>query len=126
MSYFEEGLDTYLKAHVGLAALVGARIYPDLMPEGTTLDCVTWQVLPGRELHVADYVEPLLLVKSWSKTRLRTIAIDHQVRAALEAYHGDMGATHVRVMTDPRGDDYEPDTGWYARLRFAWPLYRQP
>lgn len=126
MSCFEEGLDTYLKAHVGLVALVGARIYPDLMPEGTTLDCVTWQVLPGRELRLADFVEPTLLLKSWSKTRLGTIALDKQVRAALEGFHGTMGAYHVRVMTDPRGDDYEPDTGWYARMRTARPLYREP
>ena len=44
---FEAGLDAYLKAHAGLAALVGARIYPDLMPEGTSADCVTWQVVSG-------------------------------------------------------------------------------
>ena len=121
---FEAGLDSYLKAHVGLSALVGARIYPDLMPEGTSADCVTWQMVGGRELHIAEYVEPVFLLKSWSKSRLTTIAIDHQVRAALEAYHGNIGAYHVRVMTDRGPDDYEPDTGWYSRIRYARPLYR--
>lgn len=121
---FESGLDTYLKAHAGLAALVGARIYPDVMPPGTSADCVTWQVVGGRELHLADYVEPRVLVKSWSKTRLSTIAIDAQVRAALEAFHGTIGGYHVRVMTELGGDRYEQDTGWRSRLRYARPLYR--
>ncbi len=132
MSYFEEGLAAYLKAHVGLGALVGERIYPDLMPESTTEDCVTWQVLPGRELHVGNYVEPTILIKSWAKAtearpgaRLATIAIDHQVRAALGAFHGTMGDFHVRVMTEPRGDDCEPETGWHNRMRLASPFYRE-
>jgi hypothetical protein len=132
VSYFEEGLSTYLKAHAGLVALVSTRIYPDLMPEETTGDCVTWQVLPGRELHVGNYVEPTLIIKSWARAtetrpsaRLATIAIDHQVRAALEAFHGAMGDFHVRVMTEPRGDDYEPETGWHSRIRLASPLYRE-
>lgn len=136
MSYFEEGFASYLKGYAGLAALVGASIYPDLMPEGNDDDCVTWQVLPGQELRVGSYVEPTIMVKSWSRdaapgesaksSRLATIAIDLQVRAALEAFHGLMGAYHVWVATDPRGDDYEPETGWRSRMRLATPRYREP
>jgi len=125
---FETGLVTYLKAHAGLTALVGQRVYPDLMPPGTSGNCVTWQVVGGRELHLANYVEPTLLLKSWSHGdggRLSTIAIDHQIREALEAYHGEMGGIHVRVMTDRGPDNYEPDTGWRSRLRYVRPLYRE-
>ncbi|MBN1629637.1 MAG: DUF3168 domain-containing protein [Thermoleophilia bacterium] len=121
---FEAALNTYLKAHAGLSALVGARIYPDLMPEGTSSDCVTWQVVGGRELHIANYVEPTLLIKSYSKSRLSTVAIDDQVRSALETYHGMIGDYHVRVMTDLGPDDYEQDTGWRVRMRYARPFYR--
>ncbi len=124
----ETGLTTYLKAHAGLSALVGARIYPMVIPEGTTGDCVTWQVLAGRELRFGDYVWPRLLLKSWSKdpagAMIKIIAIDTQLREALEGYHGAMGDVHVYVFTDPRGDTYEPDTGWYCRMREARPLHK--
>lgn len=121
---FESGLDTYLKAHVGLSALVGARVYPMTIPEGTTEDCVTWQVLPGRELHFGNYVAVTVLIKGWSKTLAGAIAIDAQLRDALESYHGDLDGIHAHIFTNPRGDDYEPDTGWYCRMREARPYYK--
>jgi hypothetical protein len=123
---FEAGLTTYLKAHAGLVALVGARIYPLVFPEGTSQDCLVYQVMTGRELHLGDYVESVLRFGSWSKTFMGAIAVDAQLREALEAYHGMMGTVHVRVMTDPRGDDHEPETGWYRRKREARPLYKEP
>ena len=120
----ETGLNTYLKAHVGLSALVGARVYPMVIPEGTTQDCVTWQVLPGSELRMGSYVRLTVLVKGWSKTLAGAIAIDTQLRAALESYHGDFDTVHVYVFTNPRGDDYEPETGWYCRMREARLLHK--
>ena len=120
----ESGLVTYLKAHAGLSALVGARVYPMVIPEGTTQDCVTWQVVSGRELRMGNYVLPTVLVKGWSKTLTGAIAVDAQLRAALESYHGQFDTVHVYVFTDPRGDDYEPDTGWYCRMREARPLHK--
>jgi hypothetical protein len=116
---FEAGLVSYLKAYAGLTALVGARIYPLVMPESTTADCVVFHVLTGKEEHAGDYVQAVVRFSSWSKTFLGAIAIDHQLRAALEGYHGMMGDVHVCVLTEPRGDDKEPDTGWYRRKREA-------
>jgi hypothetical protein len=123
---FETGLTSYLEGHAGLAALVSKRIYPLVMPEGTTQDCLVYHVITGSELHLADYVEPLVRFSSWSKTFLGAIAIDAQLRMALEGYHGMMGTIHVRVFTEPRGDDFEADTGWYRRKREARPFYKEP
>lgn len=121
---FETDLVSYLEAHAGLAALVGTRIYPLVMPPGTTGDCLVYHVLTGRDLHMADYVEPLVRFGCRSKDFLTAIAIDDALRDALEGYHGMMGTTHVRVFTEPRGDDRDPETGWYRRKRDARPLYR--
>ncbi len=126
MSLFEDDLVTYLEAHAGLAALIGDRIYVGRIDDlNGELDCLVYQVVGGRELHMADYVEPRILFGSWSKSFRSAAAIDLQLRDALEAFHGLMGTTHVRVMTDLGGDDFEDDTGWCRRKRYARPLYRQ-
>lgn len=122
---FETDMVTYLEAHAGLAALVSDRIYVGRIDDANgDDDCLVFQVVGGRELRMADYVEPRILFGSWSKNFLTAVAIDAQLRDALEAYHGNMGTTHVRVRTDPGGDDFEEDTGWCRRKRYARPLYR--
>lgn len=124
---FEADIVTYLEAHPGLAALISDRIYVGRIDDANSeADCLVYQVIGGgRELHMADYVEARVLFGSWSKSFTHAVAIDTQLRAALEGYHGMMGTTHVRVMTEPGGDDFEEATGWCRRKRYARPVYRQ-
>lgn len=120
---FEGELTTYLKAHV---ALVNQGVYPLRLPEGCALPALTYQVMTGRELHLANYVEPSIMLTSWSKDHAAVIAVDDQVRDALEGFHGMMGAVHVRCQVGAPSDTHEPDTGLYSRRREARPLYRHP
>jgi hypothetical protein len=77
-----------LSRAAGLAALVGDRIYPDVMPDNPAYPCVTYQKMGGSSARGAIGDPPLMRaefqVSSWAKSRPSAAAIAGQVRAAMD------------------------------------------
>ena len=71
-----------------LAALVGPRIYPDIMPDNPVYPAVTFQKLSGKSERGA-VVDPALMqavfqVSSWGRSRMEAASVASAVRAALD------------------------------------------
>ena len=126
MSTIREALTTYLKAHTGLAALVGAKVYPETIPQGQTPPLVTVGSLNPVELQVAELVQTRVDCHCWATTALVADAIAVQVRKALYAYHGTMSGLHVHGKVLTRRSMYVPQAQLYRTTLEAQFLYREP
>jgi hypothetical protein len=77
-----------LAATTALTALVGARIYADVMPAKVAFPAVTYQNTGGSSERGALSDPPLKMgmfqVSAWAKSRNETIAICEQIRLALD------------------------------------------
>ncbi|MEW5921568.1 MAG: DUF3168 domain-containing protein [Bacillota bacterium] len=117
----EEALYAYLSSHVGLTALVGSRIYPLVMPQGTTLPAVTFSKVSGPRVHAmqhdAGLAYPRFQVSCWGSTYKQAKEVAAQVRAALQDFKGTMGgpggAEVSGVFLEDETDLYEPNTQIY-------------
>lgn len=118
---FEEGLFTYLSTYAGLAALVGTRIYPMLLPQQPTLPAVTYQRISTPRLHEfeASFLpHPRFQFDCWAGDFLAAKNVAEQVRLALDLYTGAMGAETVEVsIVEDERDTYEPDVDiWHSMV----------
>lgn len=123
-------LETALYAFLGqqgaISALVGARIYPLLLPQNPTMPALTYQIIST----VPDYVlaGPSGLVakrvqincwasREWAMPGYTTAQnVATAVRKALDGYSGIWpgGIEIVRAKRDNQHDDFEPE-GLYDR-----------
>lgn len=85
----ETELYAALSAASGLVALVGTRIYPDILPEEHQFPAVvytrtgTQPVLTVHGGSVGDFTD--LQINAWAKTRTAAAAVADQIEAALVA-----------------------------------------
>jgi hypothetical protein len=111
----EDDLRKFLLADTGVAAKVGERVYPDVLPNGATLPAIVYQRVstPRTPRHgeASSFPRPRLQLRIWAKTRKASSQTANAVRSALDGYKGRMGSTDVTrcVIVDERGE-YDPET----------------
>lgn len=118
---FEGDLVTYLRAHAGLAALVGTRIYPADLVQDVTYPAVVYQRVSGIRLHVASFVRARYQFTCWAQTTASAHgydtakAVGAQMVSALENYHGSFGTAHgfSQLESDFDGPT-DPTAGLYS------------
>ena len=99
----EEALVTYLKAQTGLAALIGAKIYPDEAPQGTTFPYVTYIDISDIPNHTHDGQDDLenpikqFTVHAQGKAAAKAIA--NQIESAMSDYKGTLSGLDVSYIT---------------------------
>ena len=107
---------TLLTASSGLAALVGARIYPNKLPQNTTMPSVAYQLISAVELSPIDAqagyqimrsrVQVTALAKSYAEVK----DILEQVRLALNYARGSIaGVQVISIVRDLVGPDQRDD-----------------
>lgn len=109
-----------------VAALVGDRVYPLLLPQGlTTFPAIRYQristprsqyrTLDGR----AEYASPRIQVDCWALTFDGAIAVSEAVYGLLEGFHGTIGGLRIdAISADDEATDVEPDIGPQARALY--------
>jgi hypothetical protein len=116
----------------GLAALVGTRIYPDLMPDTPTYPAVTYQKLSGSSEKGSTADPPLksavYQVSAWAKDRPTARELAAQIRVALDRQR-KVTVSGVQVddcfyQDDLDLTDFETRT-FYTHLTFKI-FYRDP
>jgi len=119
---FEEALSTELKAHEGLAALVGARVYPVELPPGATLPAVIFKRISGARLPAfagnAKMATPRIQVTACAADYIGALTVAAQVRACLDEFSGMLGgALGVRSFFVLMNDDdlLDPETHTYYK-----------
>lgn len=99
----------------GVAALVGARIYPVYLPQTPTLAAISYQRISNTGQNgTSDRKESRWQVNCWAATHLAGHALAAAVKTALEEYHDSdqtPGIDWARVVNEL--DDYDPDVAIY-------------
>lgn len=111
----ETELYALLSGAPGLTALVGARIYPDAIPEDAVLPAVVYaraSTEPVLSVSGHKFAETArLTISAWAKTRTSAAAVGDQVEAALLAawqpaldrssvFDGEVGLYAATVASD--------------------------
>ncbi len=94
------------------------RTYPDIAPAGVTMPYVVWQALGGEAMRYGDGTAPdkrntYLQVAVWSATRAESLALIHQIEAAIDAAPA---FAHARPEAEARAA-FEPATQRYGSIQ---------
>lgn len=114
-----------LKASSALSALVGSKIYPIVMPEGTDAPCVVFfrdSLSPVYDKGAAVVDESEVSVICFTKDYPDAIEIISAVRSTLEGIRGDQAGINIllaRVKKGEEGYDVDSDT-FFQKLTFIF------
>lgn len=112
-----KGLYARLIGYAALAALVGDRVYPLVLPQGKPRPAITYQLItpvPSDEMRSKGVIErSRWQVSVWGTTYLEAKSVAEQVVACLDGFTGLLGAGITTKgivmvdqveMSDPTGD----------------------
>lgn len=115
-------LVAHLEADSDLSALIGTRIYPQILPQGGTLPAVVYQLISRTPASMRNANDNLVQTRwQWSinaRTYASTVAISTALKAALQSFSNtDPRVDHLFL--DNERDDTEPEfdeNNYYRRL----------
>lgn len=130
MAGLEEGLVSHLKNNAGVAALVGTRVHPLILPQQATQPALVYLIVsddrPQSHSGPTGLARPRIQIDCWSATIStggtygQAKAIERAVRAALEGFIGTMGTVSVRGVTLDTAQDLFDEEGQRYRVRMDW------
>lgn len=96
----EEALVAYLLADSALAALIGAKIYPDEIPQGVTYPAVFYLDISSVPLHtlVGQSVidRPSKQFTVYASTKASAKAVANRLKALLSDYQGTLSGLEIQ------------------------------
>ncbi len=114
MSQVEPKLYALLTADPTVSAIVGARVYPMVMPQRATFPAVTYFRVSGGQQNTLDGYSgtenPRIQVDCWAKKYADVKALAAAIRAAMD------GATTFRALCISDRDLYEDDADLFRVL----------
>lgn len=118
IEYIEGELATLLmNGNADLAALIGSRVYPLVLPKNPTLPAVVYQELRSTARAAADgdtgQRESRFQLSYWAGS---FSAIKTGKRLLVDLLSGYGGGAVEEIMVDAMRDDFEADTGWYRQI----------
>lgn len=110
----ESELRTHLLTESTITSLVGARIYPVLLPQAPTFPAMTYQRVSGSRVQSltgpSGMAHPRFQIDCWAQTYDGAKELAAAVMTELDGYRGTMGDTRVGgVIVYGDRDIYEPD-----------------
>lgn len=101
----------YLKNYQPLKELIGARIYPGVIPENGTKPAVAYNEVSALGHHDIDVSFPRFQFSCFSSRYIEAKQIRQEIENALKRFKGTMGATQViQGVSDGKYMLYEDDT----------------
>lgn len=96
----ETALVTYLKAHTGLTALIGAKLFPEEIPQGTVLPAVSYIKISDVKDHTLSgqlkNERPIFQFTCFALTKSAVRLVANQIKLALNDYVGAMSGIEVQ------------------------------
>lgn len=96
----EEALVKKLLAYPGLKALIGSKIYPDEVPQGTKLPAVFWIKVSDFKEHLLDgqckTERPVYQFTAQANTKGAVKPIAEQIKKTLCDYQGDLYGIEIQ------------------------------
>lgn len=123
MPQLETGLYAYLANDAVVSSLVGDRIFPNVVPEGTILPAIRYQRITTNREDTHDvfgemhaYVRATVQIDSWSTSAQSAMDVGEAVMLALSGFHGDMEGVAIGRVTNIRESDvYDPQKKLHGR-----------
>lgn len=111
MALLETKIYSALAANATVAAKVGARIYPLIMPQNPTFPALTYQRISSNQINslggFSGLENPHIVINAWG-TRYDTVKeLAEDVHVTMDA------ATAFKALMASDIDGYDPDTGLY-------------
>ena len=121
MTILEEGIIAFLKADAAIGVVVADRIYPDMIPQGAVIPCLTYQRIstPRIVTHdssgaTGDLASPRFQFDAWSETGKEAKAISDVLRGVLHGKKGAMGGVTIRAaLAENEVPEYIPEVELY-------------
>jgi hypothetical protein len=96
----ETALVTYLKAHTGLKALIGAKLYPEEIPQGTVLPAVSYIKISDVKDHTLtgqlENERPIFQFTAFSLTKAQARLVANQLKLAMKDYVGTLSGIEIQ------------------------------
>lgn len=113
--HINDALYGYLSTHAGLTTLISDRIYPDNIPQDSTLPAITYIRISTQRMHEFEKdsktVNTTIQFTIWAASRKITKTVSTQLRKALQDYSGVMNSVRVSaVLLLDETDDYNNET----------------
>jgi hypothetical protein len=133
---FEAALVARLKADTALSAIVGARIYPDAIPQKGSLPCLVYAIPSTARARNLRGAAGIATARVLIDARAKTYAVLNSIQEVLRQYDGFSGTLAGDVVVentrmDDRGDEYEwpggtgTDQGTYHMVLTFYFKYRE-
>ena len=110
----EAKLFTVLSGAPAITALVGGRIYPQVLPQTPTYPAVTYQRVAGnRENHLRGYADlenAIIQIDAWAATLAGAIALGDAITTAMYA-----ATTFAAILPGSPMDTWEDDVEKHRR-----------
>lgn len=95
MKDIRPALREFLLGDSGLVALVAARVFPIVLPQGQKLASVVYTRISGQGDYKMDgpsgYVRPRIQIAAWAPTADAAVTLANRVKDRVDGYSGDMG-----------------------------------
>ena len=120
MATVEESLYTYLTSVSGITSLVGTRIYPFRIAQGSTMPCLTYQRISTPRIITHDVsgktgtlASPRFQFDAWGVTYAQVKSITEALRDAL---NGKSSTGFQVALIEDESPEYAPDEElWRSR-----------
>lgn len=108
-------LYSHLSGNGGVAAVVGNRIYPLVLPQEGTLPAVRYQLISREELHVRPPA-PLLVtrryqVDGFAQSYATVKTLETALRTALYGFNKQVDACILTTFIESMRDEDDPEVG---------------
>jgi hypothetical protein len=112
----EEAFTAYLKAQSNLIALISTRLYPEELPQNTTLPAVSYIKISDIKDHMlsgqSTLESPMFQFTAFALTKATARSVGNQIKTALQDYVGTMGGIviqHIRLENELSNLETSPD-----------------
>lgn len=122
MTLLAGDLRSFILGDSTVAALIGTRFYPDLLPQNAQFPAVSYNLVSETYGHVMRGPNVVssarVQIDSWAETKEEAEAVSSAIHARLDAYQGAMGTSVVQGVFAADGRDWiEPSEAIYRRSR---------
>lgn len=131
MAEIEEALVARLLSDAPLAALIGTRIYPDEMPQGSVLPTVCYLDVSDVKMHTllgqAVVERPVRQFTVYAATKASAKAVAKAIKASLSDYQGTLSGLEIQKieqLNEMAGRYSKPDGSlWFHTHDLEYQIY---
>lgn len=96
----EGALTAYLLADTALKAIIGTKLYPDELPQGTVLPAVVYTKISDQKDHtltgMSNLHRPYIQFTAFGTTKAQAVSVSNRLQVLLNDYHGILSGVVIQ------------------------------